>query len=218
MADQGRTRGDESWHATQRWQQYDGEFRANFLRIISLGAFYGIHLWNYYQPFGLLELSEQPARSFHQAVTMLVATWALMALVVDQCLRNRIFPDWLSYLTTGMDLALLTAILCLGGGLQSPLVIAYPLVLILASLRFNLPLLRLATVAAGFCYLFVCAASRWPDMLGGRQIGRIPRYGQLMTLLAIVISGIMLGQFIRRFRAMAEWYADRSSGGATDDQ
>ena len=208
---------ENSWHATQRWQQYDGEFRANILRIICLGVFYAIHFWNYYQPFGLLELSAAPSRTFHQAATMLVSTWVLMAFAVNQCLRNQVFPTWLSYATVGMDLALLTAILCLGGGLQSPLVIGYPLILILAGLRFHLPLIRSATGAASFGYLFVCAASRWPQLLGGRQIGRIPRYSQLMTFVAIVLSGVMIGQFIRRFRAMAEWYAQRSAGARRDD-
>ena len=217
MSDRSPTSRDVSWHATQRWQQYDGEFRANVLRIICLGVFYAIHLWNYYQPFGVLQLRAAPSTAFHQAVTILVATWVLMALAVNQCLRNQIFPRWLPFVTTGADLALLTAILCLGRGLQSPLVIGYPLVLILASLRFHLPLVRLATAAAGIGYLFVCAASRWPALLGGRKIDRVPRYHQIITLVAIIISGIMLGQFIRRFRAMAEWYADRAAGDSNDD-
>lgn len=211
------TTKDASWHATQRWQQYDGEFRANVLRIVCLGVFYTIHFWHYYQPFGLLELGEAPSKGFHQAATLLVATWVLMAFVVNQCLRNQIFPKWLSHVTVATDMALLTAILCLGGGLQSPLVVGYPLVLILAALRFHLPLIRMATGAACFGYLFVCAAARWPQLIGGQQIGRVARYDQLMTLMAILLSGIMLGQFIRRFRAMAEWYANRSAGVSEDD-
>ena len=218
--DQVLEQASASWHATQRWQQYDGEFRANLLRIFSLAAFYGVHLLHYYQPLGVLELGAKPSLRFHQAATFLVAAWALMALVTDRSLRNHLFPSWLPYLTSGFDLAFLTALICLGGGLQSPLVVAFPLVLILVSLRFDLVLLRVATVFAGLAYLFICAASRWPELIGGRALERVPRYGQVMTLLAIVVCGIMLGHFIRRFREMAHWYADHkarsSQGGAAD--
>ncbi len=211
------TIANRSWHTTQLWQQYDGEFRANMLRIISLSVFYGIHLLNYYRPFGFFELQSQPEARFHQAVTALTAAWVFMAFAVDQSLRLRFFPKWLPYATTGMDIALLTALLCLGGGHLSPLIFGYPLILILAALRFNLTLIRVATLASCFGYLFVSAAAKWPQLLTGRQIGRVPRYSQLMTLAAITISGIMLGQLIRRCQIMATWYSQRSRAGTGDE-
>ena len=132
-----------------------------------------------------------------------------MAFAVFMVLRQRIFPIYMPYITTFLDIALLTAMLCMGGGQQSPLVIAYPLVLVLAALRFNLTLVRASTLAACFSYLFVVAAAKWPHLIGGRQIGRVPRYSQLMTLAAIGIAGIVLGQLLRRIQTIAAWYANR---------
>ena len=204
---------DASWLATQRWQQLDGEQRANALRVLALATLIAIHLGNYYRPLPLFELETRPELWFHQAVTTLVAAWIVVALAVFQLLRQRVFPKLFSYVTTGVDIALLTALLCLGGGQTSPLVHAYALILILAALRFNLLLIRFATLACTASYLFVMAAAKWPHLLNGRQIGRVPRYNQLMTIAAKGIAGIMLGQLIRRIRTMAQWYALRTGHG-----
>ncbi len=200
---------DDAWYVALRWQQYDGEYRANCLRILSIGSFYLVHLLQYYQPLGFFAEAEKPSPVFHTAVTMLAAAWLFMALAVELLLRRQIFPKWIAYVTTGADLLLLTCVLVLGGGQQSPLVLAYVLILIMCSLRVSLRLIRTATLAAMFGYLYLMAIGKWPDLIGGRSIGVVPRYAQVMTLLGIGISGIMLGQLIRRFHGMARYYAGR---------
>ena len=105
----------QAWHAAQRWQQLDGEHRANMLRILCLAVFYCIHLGNYYQPFGYFELVTQPEPWFHQAVTALVAAWVMMAFAIFTLLRQRVFPVWFPFVTTGLDIAMVTTLLCLGG-------------------------------------------------------------------------------------------------------
>ena len=181
---------EQAWYVATRWQQLDGEYRANHLRIASVVAFYIIHLVQHYQPLGLLHSDESPDGVFHFASTLIAAGWLSMAMAVDIILRQRYFPPSMPFLTTGIDLLLLTSLLSLGGGQQSPLVLGYLLVLILSTLRFSLPLVRSATVGALFCYLFLMAMGRWPLLFGDRVIGVVPRYAQLMTLLAITISGI----------------------------
>jgi hypothetical protein len=57
---------------------------------------------------------------------------------------------------------------------------------------------------------------KWPDLLGGRSIETVPRYVQLMTLMAIGITGIIEGQLIRRCQMMAHYYALRRVGGGAD--
>ena len=39
---------DPQWRIVERWQEYEGELRANLLRIAGIGLFYGIKLLNYY--------------------------------------------------------------------------------------------------------------------------------------------------------------------------
>lgn len=207
----------QAWYVATRWQQLDGEYRANYLRIVSVVCFYVIHAADYYQPFGLPGEALQPERWFHVAVTMIASVWLLFALGVEIALRQRYFPAGLPYLTTGLDLVLLTAMMGLGGGQKSPLVLGYFLILVYAAMRFHLPLLRAATAGAVFAYLYLLVMGRWPELFGGRLIGVVPRYAQLMTLLAIVLTGVSLGQLIRRFRSIAEYYANRRMGDSVDE-
>ena len=46
-----------------------------------------------------------------------------------------------------------------------------------------------------------------------REATRVPRYHQLMFLLALVLTGVVLGQVIRRVRWMAQDYAERLASG-----
>ena len=42
------TGDDRQWFIVGRWQEYEGEGRANLLRIAGIAAFYGIELANYW--------------------------------------------------------------------------------------------------------------------------------------------------------------------------
>lgn len=206
----------QAWFAATRWQQLDGEYRANYLRILSVVAFYVVHAVQYYQLFGVNDPSTPIERVFHISATVIALIWLLAALAIDVTLRQRIFPAAMPFATTAMDLVLLTSVVYLGGGQQSPLILGYLVIQVFAAIRFDLLLVRWATGGAIFAYLYLLAAGRWPELFGGRTIGLVPRHAQLMTLLAIVVTGIALGQLIRRFRGMAEYYARRCSGGASD--
>jgi hypothetical protein len=39
---------DRSWHIVSRWQEFEGEARANLLRIAGIGCFYFVALLDYY--------------------------------------------------------------------------------------------------------------------------------------------------------------------------
>lgn len=198
-----------AWFVASRWQSLDAEYRANYLRIVSVVAFYAIHLLQHYRPLGIFDSEVPPDRFFHLPLTMIVASWLLMSLAIDFCLRHRHFPAFTPFLTTGIDVALLTSILCLGGGQQSPLVFAYALILVLSAIRFNLKLVQATTAAVIFGYLFLMVLGRWPDAFSGRPIGIVPRYAQCITLLTLGMTGLMLGQMVRRVRVMAEHFASR---------
>lgn len=202
---------DLPWHIVGRWQEYEGESRANLLRIIGIAAFYAIELVNYHGlHLGFLELPKQEgiSASFHQAVTALSVAWTMVGLGVYLCLSQRFFPGALKYVSTALDLVLLTVMLMLADGPRSPLVVGYFLVVVLSGLRFNLPLVRCATAGAIVGYLVVSGYARW---FTERQDLRVPRYHQLMILVALALTGITLGQIIRRVRRLAVDYASRSA-------
>lgn len=206
-------RSEQNWYIAQRWQAYEAEGRANLLRIIAIGAFYLLHLWSYFSAqgrlprLGFLQLADagEIGQQFHVLVTLLAAAWAMLALGILLALQQRIFPRWLPYFSTGCDVLLLTSIICLASGPRSPLIAGYFLILIMATLRLSLPLVRFTTVTCALAYLCVLSCAKWPESLGLTELVgsttdelRVPRYHQAITLLAIVMAGVMLGQIVRR--------------------
>ena len=199
---------DRQWYIVGRWQEYEGEARANLLRIIAIAAFYTIELANFHGlKLGFLEMErlEYITKSFHQAVTALAVAWTMVGLGILLCLRRQIFPASLKFISTGCDIVLLTAILTVAEGAKSPLVVGYFLVITLATLRFNLPLVWFATASSMTGYLVLLGYAKWFT----ERALRVPRYHQLMFLLALGLTGVMLGQVIRRVRSMAQDYANR---------
>jgi hypothetical protein len=213
---------DHDWFIAQRWQAYEAESRANLLRIIAIGTFYLVHLWSYFSAQGRLpklgfwQLAEagQINREFHILVTLLAVAWAMLALGILLALQQRIFPRWLPYFSTACDILMLTGIICIGSAARSPLVAGYFLILVLAALRLSLPLMWFSTLGCVLAYVWVLGVAKWPDRFGlTKLLGetpaelRVPRYHQMITLLAIVLAGVMLGQIVRRVRRLAEQFA-----------
>ncbi len=207
---------DRHWFILGRWQEYEGEARANVLRIIAIGTFYIVELCNYYGlDVGFIELPKLVDTSFHQTITALAVAWTLLNLGVLFLLNRRIFPWFLKFFSTGCDIVLLTVILMVADGPRSPLVVGYFLLIAISTLRFNLPLIWTATVGSMLAYLFLLGHAEWfrNDDPG------IPRYHQIIFLLSLGLTGIVLGQVIRRVRRLAKDYAARieSSKGGSDD-
>lgn len=216
---------ERNWFIAQRWRAYDAEARANLLRIIAIGAFYLVHLWSYFSAqgrlpdFGFLQVADAGAidQRFHVLVTLLAVAWAMLALGILLALQQRIFPPWLPYFSTGCDVVLLTSIICLGSVARSPLVVGYFLILVLATLRLSLPLIWFATAGCALAYLCVLGCAKWPSTFGvdsltpaGVEI-RVPRYHQVIVMLAIILAGVMLGQIVRRVRSLADEFAQRNA-------
>lgn len=202
---------DRQWYIVGRWQEYEGESRANLLRIVAIGAFYLVQLVHYYgfSPRGEAETL------FHQRATALAVAWTLVALAVLLCLRQRIFPAALKYCSTACDLALLTALASLAAGPHSPLVLAYFLVIVLAALRFSVGLVWFAALGSMAGYWLLVGiedakSSRWFDAQHA-----VPPIEQLLTLVSLGLAGIVCGQVVRRVRGMAREYAERVRQTAT---
>jgi hypothetical protein len=179
------------------------------LRIIGITVFYAVELVNYYGlNLGVIQMPVVVNRAFHLAVTVLVVAWGMLCVSVLHCRRQGILPFWLKFVSTGVDLLLLTTILALADGPRSPMVVAYFLVICLASLRFSLRLIWFATGGAIAGYLFLLGFARWGSIPGWEKPDMtLPRHAQLIFLLALLLTGIVLGQVIRRVRCLADNYA-----------
>lgn len=196
---------ERQWFIAGRWQQYAGEGRANLLRLIAIGCFYVIELLRFY----VIEKAHPDHLVFHRQATILAVAWTMLALLVLHCLRQRVFPAALKYIATAGDVALLTTLAALVTGPNSPLVLAYFLIIALAALRFSLGLVWFATLASMLGYwslvgLADAKTGRWFDAQHA-----VPPVTQLMTLLTMALVGMVLGQVIRQVRRLASDFAVR---------
>lgn len=200
--------GDREWFIVGRWQEYEGEGRANLLRIAAIGAFYVVQLVHFY---GLAERTPEQI-TFHQSATALAVAWSLSSLAVLLCLRRRIFPAVLKFFSAGSDVVLLTALASLGSGPHSPLVYVYFLIIVLAGLRFSLLLVWFTTLASMSGYMALVGLADKDGWFNDSHV--VEPVTQLVMLLSLALTGIMLGQVIRRVRGLADEYARRVAASA----
>ena len=204
------THGDRQWYIVGRWEELGGEARVNLLRIVAVGAFYCVQLAQYF----FFAPRTADSTRFHQQATAVAVAWTLVALAVLLSLRLRVFPAALKYVSAACDLILLTTLASLAAGPDSPLVMVYFLIIALAALRFSLGLVWFSTLGAmvGYWLLVGLAdakSSRWFDAQHA-----VPPATQLVTLLSLGLTGIVIGQVVRRVRALAEDYTQRRKAAA----
>ncbi len=198
---------DRPWYIVGRWQEYQGEARANLLRLVAVAAFYVIELINYYGvDLGFIQLPKVSDLAFHKTVTAIAAAWVLLGVGVHFWLRLHLMPEALKYVSTSLDVVLLTLLLMVSDGPRSPIIAAYFLIPALACLRFQLRLVWFATIAAMLGYVWLLGWAVWIESV--RNV-RVPRYHELIFLTALAMSGIIQGQVIRRVKALAAEYARR---------
>lgn len=193
---------DRQWYIVGRWQEYEGEARANLVRVLAVIAFYVVQLAHFY---GYSDRGAAEA-AFHQKATAIAAAWTILSVAVLFCLRAHVFPAALKYISSACDLLLLTALISLAAGPQSALVRAFPVVIAMAALRFSLGLVWFTTLGcmAGYLALVGLRDSVWFD---ARHV--VPPPEQLLTLLCFALTGIIVGQVIRRMRSISDEYARR---------
>lgn len=206
MAAVSASAADRQWYIVGRWQEYEGEARANLVRVLAVIAFYVVQLIHFY---GYSNRGAEEA-AFHQKATAIAAAWTILSVAVLFCLRAHIFPAALKYVSTACDLVLLTALIALAAGPQSALVRAFPVVIALAALRFSLGLVWFTTLGsmAGYLALVAHRDKVWFD-----PHHVVPPTDQLLTLLSFGLTGIVIGQVVRRVRSLSEEYARRLGRG-----
>lgn len=193
---------ERKWYIVSRWLEYEGESRANLLRIVAVAAFYGVQLVQ----FHLVRSADEAAVPFHKQATALAVAWTMLALAVTVCLRRQIFPAALKYVSTAGDIVLLSALAWLAGGPESSITRAFFLIIALSALRFDLGLVWFSTLGCMVAYeaLVGRVDSNWFD-----ANHTVPVVDNLIMLVSLALTGLIIGQVIRRSRHAAADYAHR---------
>ena len=166
---------DRAWYIVGRWEEYEGEARANLLRLAAVAVFYAIELINYYGvDLGFIRFPRVRDPAFHQTVTAIAVAWVLLGAGVHLWLRMHLMPAALKYVATGLDVVLLTLLLMVADGPRSPLVVGFFLIPAMAMLRFQLRLVWLATIAAMLGHAWL-PGRRWDRGYSERPGATVPR-------------------------------------------
>ena len=182
------------------------EQKVNFIRITAIAIFYLIHLWHVSAArlgattasFIGFDANQPMSPNAHIAISLLCFGWLMQAFGIHFMAHNRLLPDRLITGLTIADIMWLTAILCVSTGAAGPMVIGYFLIIVLTGIRFDLRLIRFATVAAIVGYLAVLGVAKWPvGWIKEFEIQTVPRYHQLMIVVALAFCGVTVGQIVR---------------------
>lgn len=204
MATAERMQGAErQWFIVHRWLEYDGESRANLLRIFAIGGFYLVQLVQFYW----LEQQAAAAIPFHKRATALAVAGTMVALGITLCLRRQIFPAALKYVSATCDIVLVAALVWLAGGPTSPSTRAFFVVVALAALRFDVGLIWYSTLG---CLLAYEGLVGWADRKWFDAEHAVPVVDNLLMLVSLGLTGVILGQVIRRVRQAADEFANRT--------
>lgn len=186
------------WTAAQRMEGWAGELRVNLVRLVAIAAFYGHHLFNQ------VVLKQEFPPNYTLGVTAVSVAWTLGALGLHLALNQLWMPAALRFIAVGFDVVMVTALLVISDGPQSPLVMLLFLVIATAPLRLDLRLVWVATLLALLSYGIVCGHAKWK-----RPEWRVPRRQQIMIALGLGAAGLLAGQSVRQARRFAQDYADR---------
>ncbi|MGN6543700.1 MAG: hypothetical protein ACTHK7_01530 [Aureliella sp.] len=196
--DQASGEYENQWrYTTSRWLEYEGEVRAALVRVALVAAFYAVQLLHF-----LVFSERSPAEEiFHRQATYLAAAWFFVSLGVLVVLSRQWLPRGLKYITSGLDVALLTAVAGLGSGPASPMVFGFGLLIALAGLRGSVPLVWFVTLAAMLGYMALVGQrdEHWFD-----AVHTTPVVQQIVVELTLAVTGIVVGQLVRMPRRVSE--------------
>src|SRR6476659_11457695 len=95
---------DMAWRDARRPEAWAGEIRVNLIRLLAIVAFYARHLVEFY-----LAPADAPVRgTYHARVTVIVLTWATMAVALHLVLSRRRLPAALPFASVLMDVLMTT--------------------------------------------------------------------------------------------------------------
>lgn len=197
---------ERAWIATARWTELRGELIANIVRIAGAGGFYAIHLLDYYV------WTDPNARDavFHRRATLIAIVAVALGAAVMLLLRKQFFPAWLKYVTTGVDLLLITFLAAFGSKLGSPLVYAYFALLGVAAIRMRPGLISCATGGGviGMLALYAISGSTPEEVDSLTSIRPVELAAMILSL---GLLGAALGQTVRQAKRVCREYASRAA-------
>jgi serine/threonine-protein kinase len=166
-------------------------------RLSALGFFYGIETVNFFT--GTVK------SGFHGRVSLVIVLWIVSSIICQQFLESRRWSFSARYVWGTLDSLALLAVLLLGNGAASSLIVGYPLVIVASALWFRvrfvwfimfLSLLSYGVLVIDFYY--------WrPELHEGFYAG-FDRH--VIFAVSLLILGSVVAYLVHRVRTLSSFY------------
>ena len=168
------------------------------LRLGALGLFYLIETANYYY-VGSVDAS------FHRGVSLVVALWLIASVICQQMFGSRRWSIPACFVWGTIDSLALFAVLRLGYGAASALVVGYPLIIVGSGLWFRMRYVWYITLLSLLSYgILVVDFYYWrPELHQGMYAG-FDRH--VIFALSMVVIGAVVAYLVQRVRTLSEFY------------
>ena len=167
-------------------------------RLGALGLFYVVETVNYYYRL-------ESIRDFHSEVSLVVALWIAASIVCQQLLTSRRWSIPACFVWGTLDSLALLAVLRIGYGAASSLVVGYPLIIVASGLWFRVRFVWFITFLSLLSYgVLVIDFYCWrPELHKGMYAG-YDRH--VIFALAMLVMGAVVAYLVQRVRTLSNFY------------
>jgi len=166
-------------------------------RALGFGVFYGVAVVNY--------LRGEIDWGYYWRVSVLLTAWLAASVVCQRAMTRQgaRFPARLVWGT--FDAAFLLAVMLLADGVASPLIVAYPLLIVAAGLWFRVRFVTYMTVLAVLSYGVLVVDFYWirPEL--------VPQFDpsvdrHVINVVGLLVEGAMVAYLVHRVRTLSKFY------------
>jgi serine/threonine-protein kinase len=141
--------------------------------------------------------------SLNRRVMILITLGVMASLVFQTLLKRERWAALARYVWSTADMILFTSLMVFTGGLSSPLVAGYVLLVAASGLWFRE---RLVWYTAGLAVLSYSALVAFERAVGET---RVPVIQPLLFVLVVVVTGFVVAYQVKRVRALSAYYETR---------
>jgi serine/threonine-protein kinase len=183
------------WQRVRRWSRREPALSSHLGMLVVCAAILQAH----YTFTG--HRDETPN---HYAVMVVLALWAGISAVCQRLLRHEPFAESVRYVWAAADVALLTLVLVVTGGVEGPVAAVYPGLVAASGLWFREQLVRFMTALAVASYIGLLAFHH----ARGLELHE-PLFRHVILLVVLVVLGFVVRYQVKRIRSLSRYYESR---------
>jgi serine/threonine-protein kinase len=171
-------------------------------RLAALGVFYLVEVINY--RMGIVRDAV-----FHRDVSLLIAVWASSSILLQQAMKIQRWSIPTRFVWGTLDAAVLLAMLLVGNGLTSSLMVGYPLLIAGSGLWFRVRFVWFMTALALLSYgVLLIDFYAWRFAVLRTQM-EVSYDRHVIFIVAMIVLAGTVAYLVQRVRALSSYYGEK---------